>query len=173
VIRLVCVYDEECPSCRRAARWLATERSYVPLRTLPARSDLARALLPDLVPGEGHADLQVVGSGGQVWTGASAWRTALWALWSTRRAVERTTRGEFEAAAWRAPHPALPPVGSTPGIAASVASQVGGATFLLALLLLPLLLLGTADPWTWVVPVLAIGASVVVAMRAHAAARGA
>lgn len=70
-------YDADCALCRRCRSWMETQRTWLPVAFMPATSDAAVARRGDL-PWLG-ADLVVVGDGGQIWVGAAAFLTCLWA----------------------------------------------------------------------------------------------
>ena len=77
--RLVVLYDAGCPMCSRFRSWLVEQPHLVTLTAVPAGSTAARELLPRLDHDATLREITVVGDGGQVWTGASAWVTCLWA----------------------------------------------------------------------------------------------
>jgi predicted DCC family thiol-disulfide oxidoreductase YuxK len=85
--QLTVLYDERCVICRRAAAWMSTQGSYVPLAFLGSRSKMAKEKY-GAVPWLGE-ELVVVSDEGDVWVGPAAFITALWALtewreWSYR-----------------------------------------------------------------------------------------
>ncbi len=77
--RLVVLYDAGCPMCSRFRTWLVEQPHLVPVAAVPAGSAQALALLPHLDHAATLREITVVGDGGQVWTGASAWVVCLWA----------------------------------------------------------------------------------------------
>jgi predicted DCC family thiol-disulfide oxidoreductase YuxK len=77
---LVVLYDEGCPVCRAARRWLAGRPQLVPLRFVPAGSARARALFPALDHAATLRDVTVVDNNGGVYAADDAWLMCLWAL---------------------------------------------------------------------------------------------
>lgn len=78
--RLTVLYDGSCELCRRARSWLLGQETYVELAFVAAGSQEARRLFPDLDPDSTREELTVVSDRGEVWRGAKAWVTCLWAL---------------------------------------------------------------------------------------------
>jgi predicted DCC family thiol-disulfide oxidoreductase YuxK len=74
------LYDEYCPLCRAARRWLGSRAQLVPLEFLPAGSAAARQRFPGLDPADTLRDLTVVADTGDVYVGDGAWLACLWAL---------------------------------------------------------------------------------------------
>ncbi|WP_372461635.1 thiol-disulfide oxidoreductase DCC family protein [Actinacidiphila acidipaludis] len=87
---LTVLYDDGCPLCAFVAGWLRRQRQLVPLAPVPVGSDRARTWFPALDhDGAARREVTVVGDGGQVWTGESAWVVCLWAL-ADHRAFSHT-----------------------------------------------------------------------------------
>ncbi|GAA0387955.1 thiol-disulfide oxidoreductase DCC family protein [Streptomyces luteireticuli] len=80
VRRLTVLYDARCRLCVFVRDWLVRQRQLVPLDLVPAGSQEARRRLPGLDHSATLEEITVVGDGGQVYTGAAAWVTCLWAL---------------------------------------------------------------------------------------------
>lgn len=80
VRRLTVLYDPGCGLCARAAGWLAKQRQLVPLDLVPVGSPEARRRFPALDHAATMGEITVVGDGGQVYRGDSAWVVCLWAL---------------------------------------------------------------------------------------------
>lgn len=78
--QLTVLYDENCPLCRRARNWLASEPTHVPLELLAAGSSAALDRFGSL--GLSGRELVVVADDGRAWVGPAAF---LVAMWSTRR----------------------------------------------------------------------------------------
>ncbi len=78
--RLTVLYDPACRLCAFASGWLARQRQLVPLDLVPAGSAEARRRFPALDHAATAKDVTVVGDGGQVYRGDSAWVVCLWAL---------------------------------------------------------------------------------------------
>jgi predicted DCC family thiol-disulfide oxidoreductase YuxK len=78
---LAVLYDAQCRLCSFVAAWLRRQRQLVPLALVPVGSDQARAWFPALDhDGATRREVTVVGDGGQVYIGDSAWVVCLWAL---------------------------------------------------------------------------------------------
>ncbi|NML50502.1 DUF393 domain-containing protein [Streptomyces sp. R302] len=80
VRRLTVLYDAECPLCVHLRHWLLRQRQLVPLDLVPAGSERARELFPDLDHASTLREITVVGDRGQVYTASAAWIVCLWAL---------------------------------------------------------------------------------------------
>ena len=83
------LFDEGCPICRAAHRWLAGRAQLVPLEFVPAGSDEARARFPGLDHAATLRDLTVVADTGAVYVHDGAWLACLWALADYRGMAER------------------------------------------------------------------------------------
>lgn len=83
------LYDEDCPICRTARRWLAGRAQLVPLNFVPAGSPAARALFPALDHAATLRDITVVADDGTYYAGDAAWFACLWALADYRATAER------------------------------------------------------------------------------------
>jgi predicted DCC family thiol-disulfide oxidoreductase YuxK len=85
--KLLVLYDEQCPLCRRCRSWLEAQPTHVEIEFLAAGSAVARTRFGSL-PWLG-ADLVVVDDDGNAWVGAAAFIMCLWAteqyrVWSYR-----------------------------------------------------------------------------------------
>ncbi|MFE5794007.1 thiol-disulfide oxidoreductase DCC family protein [Streptomyces sp. NPDC056503] len=78
--RLTVLYDAGCPLCVHVRHWLLRQRQLVPLDFVPAGSQRAGELFPDLDHAATLRDITVVGDRGQVYTASAAWIVCLWAL---------------------------------------------------------------------------------------------
>ncbi|WP_399128970.1 hypothetical protein [Actinacidiphila sp. ITFR-21] len=74
------LYDPGCRACAFAGGWLARQRQLVPLDLVPAGSPEALRRFPALDHRATGREITVVGDGGQVYLGDSAWIVCLWAL---------------------------------------------------------------------------------------------
>lgn len=83
------LYDEGCPVCRAAHRWLDNRAQLIPLAFVPAGSDEARRLFPGLDHAATLRDLTVVADTGEVYTHDGAWLACLWALDGYRGLADR------------------------------------------------------------------------------------
>ena len=88
---LTVLYDEGCPLCRAARRWLAGRAQLVPLFFVPAGSAEARGLFPGLDHAATLRDLTVIADDGSIYVGDGAWVACLWALADYRGMAERLT----------------------------------------------------------------------------------
>ena len=86
---LTVLYDEGCPMCRAAHRWLAARAQLVPLEFVPAGSGKARARFPGLDHAATLRDLTVVTDTGLVYVDDGAWLACLWALADYRGMADR------------------------------------------------------------------------------------
>lgn len=89
--RLFILYDRECEFCRRCRTWLGLQPAYVSMVFIPAQSPEAECRFPGLKQLHPDKEIVVISDEGDVWQGAAAWVTCLWALkeyreWSQRLA---------------------------------------------------------------------------------------
>ncbi|MFF4736995.1 thiol-disulfide oxidoreductase DCC family protein [Streptomyces sp. NPDC001262] len=89
VRRLTVLYDAQCPLCTHLRNWLARQPQLVPLDLVPVGSEEARRRFPGLDHAAASEEITVVGDGGQVYRGAAAWVTCLWALAEHRPLAHR------------------------------------------------------------------------------------
>lgn len=87
------LYDAHCPVCRRARRWVERHRLLLPVRFVPAGSELARRRFPELDVGSTLVDVTVITDEGAVLRGDRAWVAVLWAVATTRPFAIRLTQG--------------------------------------------------------------------------------
>jgi predicted DCC family thiol-disulfide oxidoreductase YuxK len=90
---LTVLYDAHCPVCRRARRWVERHRLLLPVRFVPAGSELARQRFPELDVGSTLADVTVITDQGAVLRGDRAWVAVLWSVAITRTFAIRLTQG--------------------------------------------------------------------------------
>ena len=83
------LFDEGCPICRTARRWLSRQAQLVPLAFVPAGSAAARSRFPGLDHEATLRDLTVIADDGTFYMGDSAWLACLWALADYRATAER------------------------------------------------------------------------------------
>ena len=98
---LTVLYDEGCPMCRTAHRWLAARAQLVPLEFVPAGSAAARQRFPGLDHAATLRDLTVITDGGLVYVSDGAWLACLWALADYRGMAERLSSPRLLPAARR------------------------------------------------------------------------
>jgi predicted DCC family thiol-disulfide oxidoreductase YuxK len=85
------LFDEGCPICRTARRWLGSRAQLVPLDFVPAGTAEARARFPGLDHQATLRDLTVIADNGLVYVGDGAWVACLWSLTDYRGMAERLT----------------------------------------------------------------------------------
>ena len=90
---LTVLYDAHCPACRRARRWVERHRQLVPVRFVPAGSELAQRRFPELDVGSTLVDVTVITDRGAVLRGDRAWIAVLWAVARTRRLSVELVQG--------------------------------------------------------------------------------
>ncbi len=89
--RLYILYDSQCEFCRRCRIWLGRQPAYVPLTFIPLQSPEAECRFPGIGRLHPEKEIIVISDVDEVWQGAAAWVTCLWALreyreWSQRLA---------------------------------------------------------------------------------------
>jgi len=95
------LFDEACPLCRTARRWLSRQAQLVPLTFVAAGSATARARFPGLDHAATLRDLTVVADDGTFYMGDSAWLACLWALSDYRATAVRLSSPRLLPAARR------------------------------------------------------------------------
>ncbi|MFE3199349.1 thiol-disulfide oxidoreductase DCC family protein [Embleya sp. NPDC059237] len=80
VRRITILFDADCPLCTALSGWIARQPTLIAVDLVPAGSPRARNRYPDLDHEATLRELTVVGGSGEVWSGAAAWVTVLWAL---------------------------------------------------------------------------------------------
>jgi predicted DCC family thiol-disulfide oxidoreductase YuxK len=89
VEKLYVLYDPKCELCERLKDWLLTQRSWLGLSMVPAGSEEARELFPELEKIASANDLVVVSDDGQVFLNDRAWIMTLYALEEYREWAQR------------------------------------------------------------------------------------
>jgi predicted DCC family thiol-disulfide oxidoreductase YuxK len=77
---LYVLYDPKCELCERLKDWLLIQKQWLGLSMVPAGSDKAKKMFPDLDQIATCNDLVVISDEGQVYLNNSAWIMALYAL---------------------------------------------------------------------------------------------
>jgi predicted DCC family thiol-disulfide oxidoreductase YuxK len=77
---LYVLYDPKCELCERLKDWLLIQRSWLGLCVVPAGSDRARKMFPELEKIASGNDLVVVSDDGQVFLNDRAWIMTMYAL---------------------------------------------------------------------------------------------
>ncbi len=78
--KLYVLYDPKCELCQRLKDWLLVQRSWLGLSMVPAGSERAQKMFPELDRLATCNDLVVISDDGQVYLNNSAWIMALYAL---------------------------------------------------------------------------------------------
>ena len=78
--KLYVLYDPRCELCNRLKDWLLIQRSWLGLCVVPAGSDRARKMFPELEKIASGNDLVVVSDDGQVFLNDRAWIMTMYAL---------------------------------------------------------------------------------------------
>ena len=102
--KLYVLYDPKCELCERLKDWLLVQRTWLGLCMVPAGSERARTMFPELEKIASGNDLAVISDSGEVYLNNSAWIMALYALedyreWACRLAhpmLAPFTRQAFE-----------------------------------------------------------------------------
>lgn len=102
--KIYLLYDSRCGVCSRLRRWMIGQRWFVSIDFVPAGSERARRLFPQLQHEEQPSELVVVTDRGDVYVRDAAWIVCLYALvdyriWSFRLArppLRRVARAAWE-----------------------------------------------------------------------------
>jgi predicted DCC family thiol-disulfide oxidoreductase YuxK len=78
--KLYVLYDPKCELCARLKDWLLAQRSWLGLAMVPAGSERAQRMFPELDKVATCNDLVVISDEGHVYLNNSAWIMALYAL---------------------------------------------------------------------------------------------
>jgi len=78
--KLYVLYDPKCELCQRLKDWLLIQRSWLGLAMVPAGSERAQKMFPELNNVASCNDLVVISDDGQVYLNNSAWIMVLYAL---------------------------------------------------------------------------------------------
>jgi predicted DCC family thiol-disulfide oxidoreductase YuxK len=78
--KLYVLYDPKCELCQRLKDWLLIQRSWLGLAMVPAGSERAQKMFPELNNVASSNDLVVISDDGQVYLNNSAWIMVLYAL---------------------------------------------------------------------------------------------
>ncbi len=88
-------YDLRCGLCCQVKAWMLRQRAYLKLNFLPFDSPMALAVLPELPDLDPAGQIVVHANTGEVYQGAEAWITCLWALRNWRGWAKRFSRPEW------------------------------------------------------------------------------
>jgi predicted DCC family thiol-disulfide oxidoreductase YuxK len=78
--KLYVLYDPKCELCERLKDWLLVQRTWLGLSMIPAGSEKAHKMFPELEGMVKCNDLAVISDDGEVYLNNSAWIMALYAL---------------------------------------------------------------------------------------------
>ena len=88
---LYVLYDPKCELCERLKDWLLVQRTWLGLSMVPAGSEKAKSMFPQLEQIASANDLVVISDDGQVYLNNKAWIMALYALEEYRDWASRLT----------------------------------------------------------------------------------
>jgi predicted DCC family thiol-disulfide oxidoreductase YuxK len=89
--KLYVLYDPKCELCCRLKDWLQEQPSWIHLQTIPAGSQQARTMFPELEQIASQNDLAVISDEGAVYLNDRAWIMVLYALDEYRDWAARLT----------------------------------------------------------------------------------
>jgi predicted DCC family thiol-disulfide oxidoreductase YuxK len=89
--KLYVLYDPKCELCCRLKDWLQVQRSWIGLEVIPAGSQIARKMFPELERIASRNDLAVISDEGAVYLNNRAWIMVLYALEEYRDWAARLT----------------------------------------------------------------------------------
>jgi len=89
--KLYVLYDPKCELCCRLKDWLMEQRSWIALEVIPAGSEKARKLFPQLERIASQNDLAVISDEGAVYLNDRAWIMVLYGLEEYRDWAARLT----------------------------------------------------------------------------------
>jgi predicted DCC family thiol-disulfide oxidoreductase YuxK len=89
--KLYVLYDPKCELCCRLKEWLREQRSWIGLEIIPAGSQTARQMFPQLEQVASQNDLAVISDEGAVYLNDRAWIMVLYALEEYRDWAARLT----------------------------------------------------------------------------------
>jgi len=89
--KLFVLYDPKCELCCRLKDWLLEQRSWIGLEVMPAGSQIARKMFPELEQMASQNDLAVISDEGAVYLNDRAWIMVLYALEEYRDWAARLT----------------------------------------------------------------------------------
>jgi predicted DCC family thiol-disulfide oxidoreductase YuxK len=89
--KLYVLYDPKCELCCRLKDWLVEQRSWIGLEVIPAGSQTARKMFPELEPIAGQNDLVAISDEGAVYLNDRAWIMVLYVLEEYRDWAARLT----------------------------------------------------------------------------------
>jgi predicted DCC family thiol-disulfide oxidoreductase YuxK len=101
---LTIFYDARCGLCSTVRHWLAQQPSYVRLEFLAYDSPEAARRFPGLRHLRADQEIVAKADTGEVWQGAGAWITCLWALRAFRPLSQRLAAPGMQALARRLVH---------------------------------------------------------------------
>jgi len=89
--KLYVLYDPKCELCCRLKDWILVQRSWIGIALLPAGSEKAHQLFPELEKIAGKEDLAVITDEGAVYLNDRAWIMVMYAMVEYREWASRLT----------------------------------------------------------------------------------
>jgi len=89
--KLYVLYDPKCELCCRLKDWILVQRSWIGIALLPAGSEKAHQLFPELENIAGKEDLAVITDEGAVYLNDRAWIMVMYAMVEYREWASRLT----------------------------------------------------------------------------------
>jgi len=89
--KLYVLYDPKCELCCRLKDWILVQRSWIGIALLPAGSEKAHQLFPELEEIAGKEDLAVITDEGAVYLNDRAWIMVMYAMVEYREWASRLT----------------------------------------------------------------------------------
>lgn len=89
--KLYVLYDPKCELCCRLKDWILVQRSWIGIALLPAGSEKAHQLFPELEEIAGKEDLAVITDEGAVYLNDRAWIMVMYATVEYREWASRLT----------------------------------------------------------------------------------
>jgi predicted DCC family thiol-disulfide oxidoreductase YuxK len=92
---LTIFYDPKCGLCTQVRAWMRAQPSYLKLNFVGFNHPEATAILPELPDLDPAGQIVVYADSGEVYRGAEAWITCLWALRNWRGWAKKFSRPEW------------------------------------------------------------------------------
>jgi predicted DCC family thiol-disulfide oxidoreductase YuxK len=89
--KIYVLYDPQCELCCRLKDWILVQRSWIGIAVMPAGSERAKRLFPELESLATKDDLAVISDDGEVYLNDRAWIMVLYAIVEYRDWAARLT----------------------------------------------------------------------------------
>jgi len=89
--KLYVLYDPKCELCCRLKNWILVQRTWIGIALVPAGSEKAQRLFPELEKLAGKEDLAVISDEGAVYLNDRAWIMVMYAMVDYREWASRLT----------------------------------------------------------------------------------